>query len=359
MGLSIALAAGIVSIALFAILFNYTFVNNSIYDDVLSRSKISKIEDSISKTTIDIKYPSASSGSSLVSFSLAENRTEKLWDFEKFTVLVTYDADIGGVSTSTTEKLSFNSAQSFAQAGSDSGNTQFARPNSDVSKGSWTDTAGGDSDGVLYDEINESVRSDANYARSASLNLISPTTDQWTAGLSSVTDPQTSSNHIVSYVYRKNTAGGITIAITTRLMQGGTEIASWTHSDVGSSFTLAQQTLTGVQTDSITNYSNLRLEFTATASGLDLGGRSGDISWAEFQVPPAPGGTYDCSSAGISSGQWTIDRITSDNLDPKILNSDELGKICIKLTNNIISGGSVKIVVSTDNGKTDTQSITV
>ena len=357
MGLSIALAGGIVSIALFAILFNYTFINNSIYDDALSRSKISKIEDSILKTAIDVQYPSASSGSSLVSFSLAENGTEKLWDFDKFTVLVTYDADISGISTSTTEKLSFNSAQSFAQAGSNGGSTQFARPNSDVSKGGWTDTAGGDSDGVLYDEINESVRNDSNYASSSSITLLNPT-DTWTAGLSSVIDPQTSSNHIVSYVYRKSGSGGATIDITTRLMQGGTEIASWTHSDVGSSFTLAQQTLTGVQADSITNYSDLRLEFTATYSS-GISGRSGEISWAEFQVPPAPAGIYDCSSASISSGQWTIDRITSDNLDPKILNNNELGKICIKLTNSIISGGNVKIVVSTDNGKTDTQSITV
>ncbi|MBI5146942.1 MAG: hypothetical protein HZA84_06950 [Thaumarchaeota archaeon] len=167
MDLSIALAGGIVSVAIFAILFNYNFVNNSIYDFALSRSEMSKIEDSISKTVINIQYPSASSGSNLVSFSLAENGTEELWSFDKFTVLVTYDADIGGVSTPTTEKLSFNSTQSFAQAGSDSGNTQFARPNSDVSPGNWEDASGGDNDTFLYDEINESVRSDSNYARSA------------------------------------------------------------------------------------------------------------------------------------------------------------------------------------------------
>ncbi|TBR26406.1 MAG: hypothetical protein EPO63_00235, partial [Candidatus Nitrosotenuis sp.] len=90
MGLSIALAVGIVSIALFTILFSYNFVNNSVYDYVASRSEISKIEDSVAKTVIDIQYPSALSGSSLVSFSLAENGTEKLWNFDKFTILVTY-----------------------------------------------------------------------------------------------------------------------------------------------------------------------------------------------------------------------------------------------------------------------------
>lgn len=105
MGLSIALAVGIVSIALFTILFSYNFVNNSVYDYVASRSEISKIEDSVAKTIIDIQYPSALSGNSLVSFSLAENGTEKLWNFDKFTILVTYDANIGGVSTPTTKSL--------------------------------------------------------------------------------------------------------------------------------------------------------------------------------------------------------------------------------------------------------------
>ncbi len=357
MGLSIAIAGGIASIALFAVLFSYGFISNSIYSDYLSRSDSVKIDNSISKTNIDIKYQNASSGSSFVSFSLAENGTEKLWSFDKFTVLVTYDADIGGISTSTTEQLIYNSAQAFAQSGFSVGNLQFARPDSDVSKGGWTDTAGGDSDGVLYDEINESARNDLNYARSLSMIPPVSTTDTWTAGLSNVVDPETSSNHIVSYVYRKN-GGASTIDITTRLMQGVAPIVSWTHNGVGSSFTLAQQTLTAAEANSITDYSDLRLEFTATASGIGLG-TSGDISWAQLQVPPQPGAVYDCSSTSISSGQWTIDHITSDDSDTKILNNGELGRICIKLTNNVISGGNVTIVISTDNGKTDTQSLTV
>jgi hypothetical protein len=356
-GLSIAFAGGIVSIAMFAILLNYNFITDSIYDASLSRSEFAKIDDSILKTSIDIKYQNASSGNSFVSLSLAENGTEKLWKFNKFTVLVTYDADIGGVSTSTTEQLSYNSAQAFAQVGASAGSPQFAEPNSDVSKGGWTDTTGGDSDTILYDEINESVRNDSNYAQSSLLIPIVNPTDTWTAGLSSVIDPEASSNHIIRYVYRKDTAGGATIDITTRLMQGVTQIASWSHSNVDSSFTLAQQTLSTAEADSITDYSDLRLEFTATASGFPVG-KFGDVSWASLQVP-ASEGVYDCSSTSISSGQWTIDRITSDRSDPKILNTGELGKICIKLANNVISGGNVKIVISTDNGKTDTQSLTV
>ena len=355
MGLSITLAVGIALIAIFAIFLNYNSLNNLIVDYTLSRSEMAKIDDAISKTAIDIQYPSASAGSSLVSFSLAENGTEKLWNFDKFTVLITYDANIGGVSTPTTEKLTYNKGLAFSQAGQS--DIQIARPNSDVSKGGWTDTTGGNNNGILYDEINESVRSDTNYARSSSITLIS-SSDTWTAGLSSVTDPQTSSNHIVSYVYRKS-GGTATINITARLMQGGTQIAAWTHNNVGTSFTLAQQTLTGVQADSITDYSDLRLQFTAAYGGSGLTGSFGEISWAQFQIPGASPNIYECSTTSISSGQWTVDRITSDNSDPRILNTGELGKICMKLTNSVISGGHVKIVISTDNGKTDTQSFTI
>ena len=78
-----------------------------------------------------------------------------------------------------------------------------------------------------------------------------------------------------------------------------------------------------------------------------------------FTNTAKPVGSYDCTSVNISSGQLTVNRITLDNLDSKIININELGEICIKLTNSIISGGNVKIIVSADNGKTDMQSMTV
>jgi hypothetical protein len=47
-------------------------------------------------------------------------------------------------------------------------------------------------------------------------------------------------------------------------MQGGTQIAAWTHTDVPAGFTTASQTLSGTEADAITDYTNLDLVFEAT-----------------------------------------------------------------------------------------------
>lgn len=217
--------------------------------------------------------------------------------------------------------------------------------------------AGGDGDGTLYEEIDESTRNDNDFTRSATLTILGQS-DTWQVGLSTIMDPQTSSNHIVRYVYKKSGDGGITVDLTVRLMQGSTQIASWTHNDVGSTFTLATQTLSESEANSITNYADLRFTFVATyASGL-LPGRSIDISWAELEVPAASG-VYDCSAVTLSQKHWTIDRISNDLLDPKLLNTDEDALICIRLSNLVAANGNVGATITTDVGKTKTASLTV
>jgi len=356
MGLSIALGGGIASIAIITMFTIFGSAITQIYELNSSRTESSDLNSKLIQTDIDMQLLHSQAGSDFVSFTLENTGNEKLWSYSKFHVIVTYDADIAGVLTPTTEVFTFNSAQAFALAGSSGGISQFARPDEDVSKGGWTDTAGGDGDTVLYDEIDESTRNDADYSESVSLTLLGQT-DTWQVGLSGATDPQTSSNHIVRYAYQKSAAGVTSLDLTVRLLQGTTQIASWTHSDISSSFTLAEQTLSAVQTDSITNYSDLRLEFIAThAGGVPV--RSVDVSWAEFEVPSITG-NYDCTATSISAGQWTIDKIIGDLADPEILNTSEDGRICIKLSNQVFANGNVEAVITTDVGKTASSSLTV
>jgi len=269
-------------------------------------------------------------------------------------MIVTYNASIAGVPTLTSESLIYNSTQSFAGGGVSSGSTQYARPDQDVSKENWDDAAGGDNDNILYDEVNESSRNDANYATSGSLSFLD-TTETWEAGLSNVVDPQSSSNHIVRYTYRKNASGGNVINLTVRLMQGTTQIASWTHTGIGTGFTLATQTLSAAEADSITDYSDLRLRFIATYSS-GIVARSAQVSWAELEVPPATG-VYDCSAVTVTAGKWALDRITSDGFDPRIINSNEEGKICIRLSNTVHPTSTVTVMLATDIGKAKSDSI--
>lgn len=356
MGLSIAIGGGIICATVLLVLSIMFSLTTQTYEVNSARSQSSEIERTWIHTDFTISDLYAQSGSDRVSFTLQNTGLEKLWNYNKFSVIVKYNATIAGNPVLTSEYLTYDSTTAFDGAGVSSGSTQFARPDQDVSKENWDDAVGGDNDNILYDEIDESARNDADYATSGSLSLLD-TSETWETGLTNVIDPQTSSNHIVKYVYRKNTAGGNVIDLTVRLIQGSTTIASWTHTNIGETFTLASQTLSAVQTDSITNYSDLRLRFTGTYSS-GLSARAVEISWAEFEVPAASG-IYDCSLVSITAGKWTIDRIMSDLMDPRILNSSEDSRVCIKLSNNVHSGSNVLVSVATDLGKTESSSINI
>ena len=128
---------------------------------------------------------------------------------------------------------------------------QFARPTSDVALGGWS--------GPAFSAIDEAVASDADFTTSPT----APAGATLEVSLGAVEDPQASTGHVVRYRYRKNTTGGAQINLTVALMQGAVQIASWSHTNIDA-VTTAAQTLTGPQADSITNYGDLRLRFTAT-----------------------------------------------------------------------------------------------
>jgi len=128
---------------------------------------------------------------------------------------------------------------------------QTAYPTSDVVQGLWLPSSAG-SPTELYAMLDEVSADDADYIY---------TGDATTArvALNSVTDPSTSSGHVVHYRCRVY-AGTLYV----RLKQGTTTIATWSHtsSDAGSMTTFAQ-TLSAGEADSITDYAQLRIEFEA------------------------------------------------------------------------------------------------
>lgn len=126
---------------------------------------------------------------------------------------------------------------------------QYARPTSDVSAGTWTASSGSD----LYAMLDEASASDADY-------IVTTGASTCEVALGSLTDPASSSGHIVRYRISA-TSGGITV----RLRQGTTTIASWTHSPAPTSLTTYEQTLSSAEADSITSYAALKLQFEAIA----------------------------------------------------------------------------------------------
>ena len=181
---------------------------------------------------------------------------------------------------------------------------QFARPDSDVTKGNWDDPNGNDND-ILYDDIDEETPNDSDYIESPD----NPSSEMCEVGLSNVTDPESSSNHTIRVRYQAPESGGgqpASIDFTIKLMEGATERASWTEQpDPPSTWNTASYTLTTGEADSISDYTNLRLQFIANQTGGARVSRI-EISWAEFEVP-AVGYILVCDT-----GSFTL---TGQNID--------------------------------------------
>jgi hypothetical protein len=128
-------------------------------------------------------------------------------------------------------------------------------PDGDLSDGTWTTDTGGND---LWTAIDETAANDADFIRSAN----NPSSNACEV---SMTNPSFNrvAEGVVEYRYCK--AGTGQIDITVSLKQGAATIATWTHTDVGTTETTASQTLTTPQLEAITDFNALSLQFTANA----------------------------------------------------------------------------------------------
>lgn len=141
---------------------------------------------------------------------------------------------------------------------------QFARPDADLLEDNWTEDDGGVLD--IFDQIDEVTADDVDYVHTG----LAPVNDVYVARLSDVTDPVSSTGHIIRYRYSKDAAAGATINLIVQLRQGyvnegtpGTLIASATHNGISETWTAGTFTLSGAEADAITDYADLALRFEA------------------------------------------------------------------------------------------------
>lgn len=135
--------------------------------------------------------------------------------------------------------------------------TQIARPDADVSAGGWTNELGSATD--LYASINEAQPNHTTYIQSS----LSPQDDVSEVSLGALTDPGTNTPFRVPYYYGKNASGGEQVDLTVALVQGTTVIASKTHTDAGVYPIFDTLTLSEAEGASISDFTDLRLRFTA------------------------------------------------------------------------------------------------
>jgi hypothetical protein len=173
---------------------------------------------------------------------------------------------------------------------------QFARPDSDVSAGSWTATP-------LWQKIDEETASDADIIRSAN----DPSADVCELGLSDVSDPLDNVTHVIRYRYQKGQSGGGSpgvIDLTVSLFDGVTQIWTTTHSGIGLTWVDGSATLSAGEADSITDYTDLRIKFSANKSAGDRTSWA-EVSWAEFECPFPMTGETVFPSSYKKPGLWS------------------------------------------------------
>jgi hypothetical protein len=141
---------------------------------------------------------------------------------------------------------------------------QFARPDADTLIGNFQDQAGGTTN--IFNSIDESAASDADFIRSP----VSPVNEVYVCRLSDVTDPISSSSHIMRMRTANDVAsGGETLNYTQQLRMTyvnegsqGTLIASQSRNGVAdATWTTSTYTLSGAEADAITDYTALFYRF--------------------------------------------------------------------------------------------------
>jgi len=114
MGLSIAISGGIILSVMLLVFMTIPGLIENFVSIGETSSKTSDLEDKILKTDTQIQELWAFSGTNVVNFDLLNEGNEKLWDYDKFNVLITYDADTGGpIPTTVTEQFTYNGTAAF------------------------------------------------------------------------------------------------------------------------------------------------------------------------------------------------------------------------------------------------------
>ena len=161
----------------------------------------------------------------------------------------------------------------------------YARPDSTVSDTGWTTTGG-----AIYSVLDETSPSDSDYTSTAVSGGIGDETFE--VGLSNVTDPASSTGHIIR-VRHKWTGTLFAGTIIVDLVQGTTVKATFFPTP-GGTFATSTYTLSGSEADSITDYTDLRIRVTFQPDIDD--DLTAFVSWAEFEVP---------ASAAYNETNWT------------------------------------------------------
>lgn len=105
MGLSVAISGGIILTVFVLLLLSLPGLADKMFSIGDITTQVTQHEQKISNTEISMNYLSQSVGSPRVNFTLGNDGSEKLWNFDDFDLFIEYD---GAISGKTTQQLSYN-----------------------------------------------------------------------------------------------------------------------------------------------------------------------------------------------------------------------------------------------------------
>jgi len=130
------------------------------------------------------------------------------------------------------------------------------RPLTDITTSGWTKV-----NGATYSAaVNESITDDTSYDESP----VAPSSSVIEWKLAAGSFPGSTGGHIVTV--RMEAVSAVSSSVTCALVQGTTIISSSTFTNISSSYTDYSWTLTPTEASNITDYTDLRIRVTATAS---------------------------------------------------------------------------------------------
>lgn len=135
--------------------------------------------------------------------------------------------------------------------------TQTTRPSADVTTSGWTNTGGS---GSAFSTLNETTPSDTEFVSSPN----NPTSSVLEVKVADFVIPTTKTGWTVDYRIKATSATSSTVVVG--FYQGATLIATETRSSVPSTFTTYTMVLTSTQAANVTDGTDCRIRWTATAS---------------------------------------------------------------------------------------------
>lgn len=374
MGLSHVIPAGVVFIPLFIIVTTIPGITNTILQINQAAVDVSDLENSILNTHFQISNLTVPGGESFIYFDVKNTGATKLWDYDNFDLLVTYEGIVGSSATNVTESLTYSETGPigdpirFDTASNFGGfcivNCSFlhtVNPGNDRILIVGINTAGGTGiSSVTYDgdQVLTQIRSDDNggSAHTSLWYLVNPRTgtktiqitllglDRVVAGGISLTGVD-QTNPINANNGATGTSSAPSVSITT------TTAETWIVDVVGTSggsMTAGDGQVEQWEDAMLTTVAAGSIELTSSSGtyAMEWTNSAGSRNWAISTAALKPSGLACC----VSIGNWNIDSISVDSIDPNIINNNETASISGKVSYQIVDNGKMTITFSTDNG---------